>query len=185
MDARGGGIEGKLADRNSHAAGALVAQAEDPLVVGDDDQADVGLGALRSTEGMSSTSSGRDPETSWIADDMAVELAGLADRRGVDDRQEFAEVLDQHPVEECFVAVLQCGQPDVFFEVVGLGLDVLEFECHLLLDGKAGVGQETAQAKAVALGRENDASLLSSGSRSSRVPRSAESGSSCEPLRAS
>ena len=31
---------------------------------------------------------GRDPETAWIADDMAVELAGLAHRRGVDNRQE-------------------------------------------------------------------------------------------------
>jgi len=83
---------------------------------------------------------------------MAVELAGLAHRRGVDNRQELTEVLAQDPVEERFVAVLQRGQPDVFFQVVGLGLDSLELECHLLLDGEPGMGQQTAQAEPVALG---------------------------------
>ena len=31
-------VQRELADRDGHAAGALVAEAEDPLVVGDDDE---------------------------------------------------------------------------------------------------------------------------------------------------
>ena len=41
MDAGRGGVERELADRDAHAARALVAEAEDALVVGDDDQAHV------------------------------------------------------------------------------------------------------------------------------------------------
>ena len=37
MDAAAGGVERELADRDAHAAGALVAEAEDALAVGDDD----------------------------------------------------------------------------------------------------------------------------------------------------
>ena len=43
MNARAGGVENQLADGDGHAAGALIAQAEDALVVGDHDQADVAL----------------------------------------------------------------------------------------------------------------------------------------------
>ena len=36
-----GRVQRELADRDGHAAGALVAEPEDPLVVGDDDEPDV------------------------------------------------------------------------------------------------------------------------------------------------
>ena len=42
MDAAAGGVERELADRDAHAAGALIAEAEDALAVGDDDH----LGAV-------------------------------------------------------------------------------------------------------------------------------------------
>ena len=41
IDAGAGGVERELADRNAHAVGAEIAEAEDPLSVGDDDDADV------------------------------------------------------------------------------------------------------------------------------------------------
>ena len=41
MDAAGGGVQRELADRDGHPAGALVAEPQDPLVVGDDDEPDV------------------------------------------------------------------------------------------------------------------------------------------------
>ena len=44
IDARSRGVQRQLADRDRHPAGALVAEAEDALVVGDDDQADVVAG---------------------------------------------------------------------------------------------------------------------------------------------
>ena len=82
---------------------------------------------------------------------MAVELAGLAHGRGVDDRQELDQVLDQHAVEERLVAVLEGGKADVFLEVVGLGPDVLELEGDLLLDGEARVGEQPPEAEPIAL----------------------------------
>ena len=147
VDPRRGGVERELADRDSHAPGPLVAQAEDPLVVGDDDQADVLVGGVAEHGGDVVDVLGRDPQAARIADDMAVELAGLAHGRGVDDGQELAQVLDQHAVEERLVAVLQGRQPDVLLQVVGLGPDPLELEGHLLLDGEPGVGQEPAEAE--------------------------------------
>ena len=42
MNAAAGGVERELADRDAHAAGALVAEAQDALAVGDDDH----LGAV-------------------------------------------------------------------------------------------------------------------------------------------
>ena len=41
MQARAGGVERQLADRNAHAAGALIAEAEDALAVAHDDGFDV------------------------------------------------------------------------------------------------------------------------------------------------
>src|SRR6202140_3112548 len=40
MQSGAGGVERELADRNAHAAGALVAEAEDALAVADDDGLD-------------------------------------------------------------------------------------------------------------------------------------------------
>ena len=40
MDAGAGGVERELADRNAHAAGALVAEAENALAVADHDGLD-------------------------------------------------------------------------------------------------------------------------------------------------
>ena len=46
MQAAGGRVERELADRDAHAARALVAEAQDALVVGDHDQPDVRVGAV-------------------------------------------------------------------------------------------------------------------------------------------
>ena len=46
VDPRGGRVQRELADRDRHPARALVAEAEDPLVVGDDDQPDVVVRAV-------------------------------------------------------------------------------------------------------------------------------------------
>jgi hypothetical protein len=52
VDARGRGVERELADGDAHAARALVAEAEDALVVGGHDEAHVVEGALPSTSSM-------------------------------------------------------------------------------------------------------------------------------------
>ena len=152
MDAAGRGVQGELADRDGHPAGALVAEAEDPLVVGDDDEPDVVVRALAQELRDPPASAGviqtpRVRRTMWLNS-----WHGPPDRRRVDDRQELLEVLGEQPVEERRVAVLERGQPDVALEGVVLAPEVLELELDLLLDGQDAVGQEAAQPEGVALG---------------------------------
>ena len=70
-------------------------------------------GPWRSSDGIRSTSAGRDPGAAGPPDDVAELLARPPDRRRVDDRQELLEVLGEEPVEQGRVAVLERGQPDV------------------------------------------------------------------------
>ena len=46
VHARARGVERELADRDAHAVGAEIAQAEDALAVGHDDGAHVGVGPV-------------------------------------------------------------------------------------------------------------------------------------------
>ena len=59
------------------------------------------------------------------AEQVPVELAGLADRRRVDDRHHLLDVVDQQPVEQGLVAVVQADQEDVPLEIVRLSPVVL------------------------------------------------------------
>ena len=86
-------VQGELADRDGHPAGALIAQAEDPLVVGDDDEPDVLVRALAEELRDPVAVGRRDPRPARPADDVAELLARPPDGRRVDDRQELLEVL--------------------------------------------------------------------------------------------
>ena len=74
------GVEGELADRDGHAAGALVAQAQDPLVVGHDDEPDVARTALAEEIRDPVDVVGRDPDAAGPPDDVAELLARAARR---------------------------------------------------------------------------------------------------------
>ena len=161
VDARAGGVEGELADGDAHAARALIAQTEDPLVVRGDNQADVvdahaarggfGPGVAEQIRDAVLVGGG-DPQAPRSPHDVAEGLAGAADRRRVDNRQEFFEVLDQDPIEERLVAVLQRREPDEALEIVALSPDVLELEADLLVDRGHPRWQQAAQAENVPFG---------------------------------
>ena len=120
MDAAPRRVERELADRDRHPAGALVAETQDPLVVGDHDQPDVVVRAL-AQELRDPVAVGRgDPDAARPPDDVAELLAGAPDGRRVDDRQEFLEVLREQSVEQRGVAILEGGHPDVALERVVL-----------------------------------------------------------------
>ena len=152
MDAAGRGVQRELADRDGHPAGALVAEAQDPLVVGDDDEPDVLVRALAQEFRDPVAVGRRDPGAAGPPDDVAELLAGAADGRRVDDRQELVEVLGEQPVEQRRVAVLERGQADVLLERVVLDPDVLELEVDLLLDREDAVREQATQPERVALG---------------------------------
>ena len=57
-------------------------------------------------------------QSPWPSIDFAEALAGLTNRRRVDDRQSFGDVLAQHTVEQRLVAVLQGAQINVLVQIV-------------------------------------------------------------------
>ena len=79
-------VQGQLADRDAHAVGAEVAEPEDALAVGDDDEADVVLGPVAQDLGQLPGPVGRQVEAARPAQDLVELLARLADGRRVDDR---------------------------------------------------------------------------------------------------
>ena len=151
MDAAGGRVQRELADRDGHPARALVAEAEDPLVVGHDDEPDVLERALAQDLGDAVDVGRRDPRPARAPDDVAELLARPPDGRRVDDRQELLEVLAEESIEQGRVAVLERGQADVLLERVVLDPQVLELELDLLVDGQDAVGEQAAQPERVAL----------------------------------
>lgn len=151
VDPRCRRVQGELADRDGHPAGALVAQSEDPLVVGHNDEAHVGERCRPQDRRDTVDVVGGYPDPAGAPDDVAELLARPAHGRRVHDRQELLEVLGKHAVEERRVAVLERGEADVLLEIVGLAPDVLDFEGDLVLDGEDAVGQEAAQAELDAL----------------------------------
>ena len=82
---------------------------------------------------------------------MAELLTSTADGGRVDDRHELLDVLDEQPIEERLVAVLERREPDVLLEVVlPLPPQMLELEGHLLVDRENPRRQEPAQTEPVA-----------------------------------
>ena len=143
-------VQGELADGDGHPTGALIAQTEDPLVVGDDDEPDVRVRALAEELRDPVAVGRRDPRPARPADDVAELLARAADGRRVDDGQELLEVLGEHAVEQRRVAILERGQPDIALERVVLAAQVLELELDLLVDGQDAIRQEPAKLERVA-----------------------------------
>ena len=132
-------------------AGALVAEAEDALVVGHDDEPHVHVRGWRSSSGTRSTSSGVSHRPRGPAEDVAVLLAGAPDGRRVDHRQEFLDVLGEHAVEERCVAILERGQADVLLQLVVLATEVLDLQLDLLLDRHDAVREQATQAERIPL----------------------------------
>jgi hypothetical protein len=83
---------------------------------------------------------------------MAVLPDRLPDRGRVDDRHELGQVLDQQPVEERLVAVVQFTQVHVLGQNAGLFGQLAAHPQQLLVDGLHPLRQQTHQAQFLALG---------------------------------
>ena len=118
VDAADEGVQRKLPDRDAHPADALVAQAENALAVGHDDDVRVAVRTVVDHLGQPVPVGIGHEEPARPPVDLAEALAGHADRRGVHDRHGLGDVVTQDSVEQCFVAVLQCAKVDVLVEIV-------------------------------------------------------------------
>ena len=151
VDAGTGGVQGELAHRDAHAVGAQVAQTEDAFAVGDDDDADVGERPVAEQFRHPAAVVGGDVDAARPPEDVAELHAGLTHGGGVDDGHQFVDILEQHPVEQGLVAVLEGDQGDVAVQVGGVLAQVLEHPLHLLLHGVHPRRQQAAQAERLAL----------------------------------
>ncbi len=145
VDAARRGVQGELPDRDRHPAGTLVAEAQDPLVVGHDDQPDVLVG--RGAEDLGDAVPVRrcQPDPARPPDDVAELLARPPDRRRVDDRQVLLQVRREEAIEQRGVPVLEGRETDVALEVVAFPAEVLVLELQLLLHRQDAVRQEAVE----------------------------------------
>lgn len=113
VEAAAGHVERDLADRDAHAVGALVAEAENAPAIGHDDDVDVGHGHVVEDLPHAPLVRGRDEDALGPAPELAEADAGLADRRRVDDRQALDQVVRDKLVEERRRILLELAQPEV------------------------------------------------------------------------
>jgi hypothetical protein len=159
-DAATGGVEGELADGNAHAADALIPEAQDAFAIGDHDHLDVLLGGVLQHVIDPVLVRIGDEEAASTTIDVGELLARLADRRGVDDRQHFGEVVVQQAVEQRFVGILDVAQIDVLVHVVAKRHELAIGTLCLLFDGFDVLGQQTLQIEAAAFFAGEGAALV-------------------------
>ena len=150
-DARAGGVERQLPDRNPHAVRAEIAQPQDALAVGDDDHADVLLGPVAEDALDVAPIFGRDEEALGVAREMGELLARFADRRGVDQRQEGLDVIHHRAIEESLVALLQAREQHVAIDVTREPREIGHHAVDEMPLGGRAMGQEAAQSEALPL----------------------------------
>jgi hypothetical protein len=146
-----GDVEADLADRDAHTVSAEVAEAEDALAIGDHHELDLRQGAVGEDLVDCADCVGVHIDAAGAAHDVRQLLAGLTDRRGVDDRKHLGEILRQQSIEQRLVAVEQAEEEEVALEVVGLASIAVERAADLLLDRRDAVREETDEAEGGAL----------------------------------
>ena len=154
MQAGRGDVDGELPHRDLDAAHPPVADAQDALGVGGDDQVHVlGSQPVIAEGGLDLAGMiHRQEHPAGTAELIAVSLDGRPDGGGVDDRQHLGDVLGQQPVEQHLVAVPQAGQVQVLGQVIGLA-EVLPVDPpQLSLDGRHALGQQAGQPERLPLG---------------------------------
>src|SRR5262249_46595790 len=147
-----GGVQGQLADGDAHAVDAEVAQAEDALAVGDDDEADVLLRPVAEDVLDAAFAVDGEVKSAGPAEDVAELLTGLAAGGGVDEGDEVSGVGHQRLVVKRLIVVLEGGQVNVPLDVGGLAAELKEDAAELVLLGVDALGDEAGQAEGLALG---------------------------------
>jgi hypothetical protein len=114
---RAGGVELKLSDRNSHAVGAEVAEAEDAPGVGHADDAHVLERPVAQHLLHMTAPRDRQVHAPRAPEDVAKLQAHFADRRVIDNRKEPRGVRHDRSVEERLVVIKEVDEIDISVEI--------------------------------------------------------------------
>jgi hypothetical protein len=145
------GIERELADWDAHPAGAEIAEAENALAIGDDDEAHVLFRPVGEQLLQPTARGDRQIHAARLAKDVGELLARLPDRRRIHERHVRSRVRHQDGVVERLVARLQIRENEVFLQIVleggDLGVPARHLQCHRG-DGR---GQQAFETEGAAL----------------------------------
>ena len=145
------GVERHFADGNSHAACALVAEAENALAIADHDAAHIVVTLISKYLVDAMPIRIADEQAARPPPDLRETLAALAHRRGVDNGQKLVGVVLDHRVEQRLVVVLQIAHVAVFAESRVTRIEH-PLAAHALILQRADVGRkQSVQPKHIAL----------------------------------
>src|ERR1700759_3409740 len=119
METGAGGIERQFPNRDPHAVGALVSQTEDALTIADDNRLDLVEPGMRQDLSDPVALRPAQEQPTRVMPIMTEGLAAFANRRGVDERKHFLEVLGEHCVKKRLVRILQSAEEDIAIEIAG------------------------------------------------------------------
>ncbi len=151
MQPGAGGVERELADRNAHAAGALIAEPEDAFAVADHDGFDFVVARMAEDAADQVLVRDAEKQAARLAKDMAEQLAAETDRRRIDDRHHLFDVAGQHRVEQGLVGILQAAQEHVALDVAAEPAKGVEPAHDLVIELGDVRRQEPVQVERVAL----------------------------------
>ena len=132
---RAGGVELQLADRDAHAVGADVAEAQDTPARGNANEAHVLLGPIAQHLGDAALHFAGYVKAARTAIDVAESEAGVGDGRVIEDRYEARRVGHHGAVEQRLVPVRQADQIDIALKIAGLRVEVLHHALDLPVQG--------------------------------------------------
>ena len=163
IDSRAGRIESQLPHRDSHPARSQIAEPEDALAVGDDDDPNVAARPVpqhvdHPTRSAALTYKPRGRRKMWANWRLASPTVGV-----VDDRHHLFDVVDDGAEEEPFVPVLERVEIDVALQVGGLRFVVLEDASELLVLGEPTRRDQPPDLQRVALGLGEAGPLVEQG----------------------
>jgi len=130
----------------------LIADAENALSVGDDNNIDIGIWMVAQERGNGMTQRIGNEEAARTAIDVAEFLAAESDDWSVDDGQHLIDVVEEQAVEENFIGVLKLAKIDVALEVVGLERKGLVGANALIVERFDDGREKAIQAEEIALG---------------------------------
>ena len=117
-DATAGGIQRELADRNTHPADALIAEAENTFAIGDDNHFNVLFGGVLQHIVNMFTIGISDKQPTGTAVYIREMFTGFPDRWGIDHRHHFAEMFINQAVKQGLIGILNIAQIDMFLDIV-------------------------------------------------------------------
>ncbi|EKD39201.1 MAG: hypothetical protein ACD_75C00476G0001 [uncultured bacterium] len=151
MNPATGGVEGEFANRNPHAVGAQIAEAENTLAIGNDNYADILPMPVAKKIADAAFIFRGNVDTAGPAEDMSVLETCQTYRRGIDNWHQFFDIIDKNPIKKRFVAILQAGEKNVTLHIRGFLAKIPQYPLNLFIQAVDPGRQQPTQSECITL----------------------------------